>query len=710
MRPEVGKVLTRDQVNYLRFGDSDHPQEILGRHFIEGGQVISFYHPYGKQAELEFMDEVYSMENVEKTNIFSAFVPHQKDKPYNIRILLEDDRTVKQKDPYTFQLQLKEEQLELWEAGEWMDVYRYLGAHPMVLNGISGVHFAVWAPNAKRVSVVGDFNHWDGRMNPMIRRDKGGIFELFLPDVQEGMLYKYEIKTPQGEVFLKSDPFANAFEVAPKNASVITELSGFQWSDKPWMEERKEKDIQQSPVAIYEVHLGSWRRKGNHGEEYLSYKELAYQLTDYVLRMGYTHVELLGIIEHLKEESMGHEIFGFYAPTSRFGTANSLKFLINYLHQNGIGVILDWTPVAMTKDGAGISGFDGTALFETTDQKKTSLLKWDTVPFDYSKNQVKNYMFANARFWMDEFHIDGFRIAALDSLLYEDAYQENEIGRAFLREITEMIEGEESGCIVITEKLPKSIKSTFQWAGDHIDPLIHHVQKKEYAQRELENQLVNRFEKLNSTGQQIIKISHRFNERIGSMISQMPGDYFAKFANLRVFYAFIIGMQGKKHFFMGQDFAQWNNWDIHKSLDWHLLGEASNEKIQNYIRDLMYFYRGHKVLYETDYDADSMEWLTQVGESEIVSFLRRKTETGEELIFICNFTPMDYQSFKLGIPKKAEYQQVFSSDEQEYGGLGSYENRQILTGEEGWNGFPYSLTLQIPKQSVIVLEKKGTEQ
>lgn len=708
MRPEVGKILKRDQVNYLRFGDSDHPQEILGRHFIEDGQVISFYHPYGKKARLEFLDEAYDMENIERTNIFSAFIPHQKDKPYSIRIFLEDGRNLILKDPYNFPLQIKKEDLKLWEEGKWDQVYRYLGAHPMTLNGILGVHFAVWAPGAKRVSVVGDFNHWDGRMNPMIRRDIGGIFELFLPEVKEGTFYKYEIKTHRGDVFLKSDPFANAFEVAPKNASVITDLCGFQWSDKRWMAERKEKDIARSPVAIYEVHLGSWKRKGAWGKEYLSYKELAYQLTDYILRMGYTHVELLGVMEHLNEESMGHEVLGFYAPTSRFGNAQDFKFFINYLHQNGIGVILDWIPAGMSKDSAGMTKFDGSALYETTQKEKVDMMAWNNAPFDYVKKQVQNFMLSNARFWMDEFHIDGFRIASIDGILYEGSYKENKIGRQFMRKFTDMVEKTQSGCIVITERLPKTgsgIKSTFQWAGDHINPLILHVQKAAYAERELENRRINRFEKLNSAGDQIIKISHRFNGRFGSMIAKMPGGYFEKFANLRVLYAFIMGIQGKKHFFMGQDFAQWDNWNIHQSLDWHLLGEASNEKIQNYIRDLMYFYRNHDILYETDYDADAMEWLTKVGESEIVSFLRKKPETQEELIFICNFTPMDYQTFKLGIPEEGKYQQVFSSDEQEYGGLGSYENGGLELQSDGWNGFPYSLTLQIPKQSVIVLEK-----
>lgn len=710
MRPEVGKILTRDQVNYLRFGDSDCPQKTLGRHLVEGGQVISFYHPYGKEAVLEFEDEEYLMENVEKTNIFSAFVPHRKDKPYYIRIILEDNCTIRIKDPYAFKVQLKRKQLELWEKGKWLDVYRYLGAHPMTLNGIAGVHFVVWAPNAKRVSVVGDFNNWDGRMNPMIRRSIGGIFELFLPELQEGIIYKYEIKTPQGDVFLKSDPFANEFEIAPKNASIVTELQGFQWSDKQWMECRKDKDIQKSPVAIYEVHLGSWKRVGEKGDQYLSYADLAHQLADYILRMGYTHVELLGVLEHLREESIGHEITGFYAPTSRFGSARELMYLINHLHENGIGVILDWTPVGMSKDSAGMTEFDGSHLFETTDPKKVQMMRWNNLPFDYSKRQVVNYMLSNARFWMNEFHIDGFRIAALNGLLYEDSYHDNEMGRHFLQIFTEMIAEQKNGCIVITEKLPKVlnyvIKSTFQWAGDHIDPLIRHVRKAEYAERELENQIINRFQKLNSTGQKIIKISHRFNERIGSIISQMPGDYFAKFANLRVLYGFIIGMQGKKHFFMGQDFGQWNRWDIYRSLDWHLLGEASHEKLQNYVRDLIYFYREHNVLYETDYEAASIKWLTRVGESEIVFFQRKNPQTGEELIFICNFTPMDYQAFKLGVPEKNAYLQSFSSDAQEYGGLGSFENRKLEVSTMEWNGFPYTLTLQIPRQSIIILEKE----
>lgn len=710
MRPEVGKVLTKEQVLDLQYGNSDSPQKILGSHYIDGGQVISFYHPKGKQAWVVYQNEEYEMENVEKTNIFSAYVPHRNDMPYYIKMVLEDNTIIRKKDPYSFKVQIKRYPLELWEEGKWKHVYRYLGAHPMMVKGVPGIHFAVWAPNARRVSVVGDFNNWDGRMYPMIRRSIGGIFELFIPEIKEGGLYKFEIKTKQGDVYLKSDPYANAYEVAPKNASVITNLNAFQWTDKRWMEARKDLNIYKSPVVIYEVHLGSWKRAGEHGERFLTYRELAVELAEHAKKMGFTHLEILGVMEHLREETMGHEILGFYAPTSRFGSLSDLQYMINYLHEQGIGVILDWAPAGITKDEAGMTGFDGTNLYESTDPKKQELMKHNNAPFDYSKIHVQNYMLSNLRFWMEDFHVDGFRIAVLDSLIFEGIYQKNELGREFLKLAADTIYNEKNGCIVITQKLTKElsdqVKPTFQWAGDHIVPLIQHVQKEGYAEREQENQQINRFEKLNNTEQDIIKISHRFSKKMGSVIEQMPGDPFSKYANMRMIYAFIIGMKGKKHIFMGNEFAQWRAWNIHQSLDWHVLEEASNQKTQLFVEELNAFYAQHSVLYATDYDEEGLEWLTKEGESEIVSFSRKHKDTGEELLFICNFTPMNNEAFKLGVSKAGEYSQIFSTDEQKYGGLGLFDNQMAETKEEELNGYPYTLTLQIPKQSVIVLEKK----
>lgn len=708
MRPEVGKILTEDQVNKLRFGDHDNPQHILGRHMVDGGQVISFFHPDADSAKLVFLDGTeYEMENIERAQIFAAYVPHQREEIYLIHIMTKEGKTIKLPDPYSFPLRLKKEQLEQWKEGNWIDCYRYLGAHPITYFGIPGVYFAVWAPNAKRVSVVGDFNHWDGRVHPMIRRNEGGIFELFVPLVEECVRYKYEIKTMSGDILVKADPFANEFEVAPRNAPMITDLQQFIWTDKAWMERRKEKDYSKSPVAVYEVHLGSWRRTGN-GQEYLDYEELAHQLAEYVEFMKYTHVELMGVLEHLRDGTKGHEIYGFFAPTSRFGTADGFRYLINYLHERNIGVILDWTPAGVTKDPAGISHFDGTPLFECEDEKRQDWMRWDNVPFDYSKKQVCNYMMSNLRFWMDEFHIDGFRIALQDSILYEEEGKASESGYAFLYRATKMIEEQRNGCMVITERLPDMeehpIRSTFQWTVHRMGALVKHLNKSGYGEREEENKKANRFAHLNSIGTKIIKIAPHVEKRHGSMIEQMPGDYFEKFANLRTLYGFTIGMQGKKHFFMGQDFAQWDNWNIHQSLDWHLLKERSNRLLLHYVQDLMAFYRSHRVLYETDGDKKALRWLSRKGESEIETFLRIHPRTGEELLFVCNFTPIDYSAYRIGIPEKKNARQVFSSDDQEYGGLGTLTNDYLEAVEEKWNEYDYSITLKVPKQSIIILE------
>ena len=710
MRPEVGNVLTQDQVNYVRYGDSDNPQKILGRHFVNGGQVISFYQPYAKYAELFFDDESYVMENIEQTDIFSVYVPHHKELPYTIRLTFEDGSVRETKDPYSFSVVLTRKQLELWKKGEWTDVYRYLGAHPMTLNGVKGVFFAVWAPNAKRVSVVGDFNRWDGRVNPMIRRSTGGIFELFLPDAREGRIYNYEIKTRLGAVFLKVDPFANEFEVTPKNASVIADMSGYEWNDKKWMVERHDTDIYRSPVFIYEVHLGSWKRAGNYGQYYLSYEALAHQLAKYISDMGFTHIELMGIPEHLRDESIGHEIHGYYAPTSRFGSVKDFKFFVDYMHQHEIGVILDWSPAGITNDPVGISRFDGTALFESLDENKKSIMRWNTVPFDYSKKEVTNYLLSNARFWAEEFHIDGFRIASQDSVIYERYYKENREGREFLKKFIDMANEEMQGCVVITEEMPDDLRNemgnSFQWAGNHIYSLIQHLRKDEYFERQIENEEINRFKKMNNTEKEIIRLSQRFGDTAGSVISKMPGDYFGKFAYLRTICAFIVGLRGKKYLFMGQEIGQWNDWDVNKSIDWHILRESLNLKFQKFVKDLLHFYKKHKVLYEADNKESPLTWLTKVGVNEIVSFTRKSLKTGEKLVFICNFTPVDYGAFQIGLAEAGRFTEVFSTDRQEYGGIGNLKNENIETQTEEYEGFPYSLTLKVPKQSVIILEKK----
>lgn len=706
MRPEVGKILTQDQVNYVRYGDSDSPQKILGRHFVDQGQVITYFHPYAKEAVLDFGEECYDMENIEHTNVFSVYVPHKKEMQYRIHLRFDDDSWIDVQDPYSFKPQLTKKQITMWEEGKWLDAYRYLGAHPMTIGGVSGTYFAVWAPNAKRVSVVGDFNHWDGRVNSMIRRD-GGIFELFIPDVWEDMLYKYEIKTQLGEVFLKSDPFANAFEVAPKNASMITDFDGYQWNDKRWMEERKEKDIYRSPVIIYEVHLGSWKREG---EYYLSYEELAKQLVSYMADMGYTHLELLGIPEYLRDETMGQEVYGFFAPTSRYGKIKDFKYFIDYLHQNGIGVILEWSSTGMTKDPAGMTGFDGTALFESTKESHQKIMRFNTAPFDYSKKQVYNYMFSNAMFWMNEFHIDGFCVSAKDCRIYENFDQETNHIQCFLAKFIDAVNSQNTGCIVITEFMEnnciKEKNATFHWMESYANRLIHHLQKDNYFKRKLDSQRIDWYTHINHGEKNIIKMPDYFGEMSETALETIPGDYFSKFANMRMIYGFLIGMCGKKHVFMGHDIALWNGWDVQESLDWNILNEEANEQFQQYEKRLFHFYISHKVLYEEEY----FTWLLKPGSNEIFAFSRKDSErdedTDEELVFVCNFTPIDYEAFTIGIRGAKKYKQVFSSDEPIYGGLGTLNNEYVETVDEECNGFSHSLTLQLPRQSIIVLEKR----
>ncbi|MCQ2491477.1 MAG: 1,4-alpha-glucan branching enzyme [Lachnospiraceae bacterium] len=711
MRPEVGRILNKDEVLTLNYGDNSRPNNILGRHVINNGQVISCYHPNAEEAFLEIEDREYPMDCIEKTNIFAVYLPHKFDIPYHIRWIFKDGTESYLRDPYSFALQLDKKMLAQWEQGTWIECYKYLGAHPMIINGISGVHFAVWAPNAKRVSVVGDFNNWDGRVHPMIKRSTGGIFELFIPDATVGMYYKFEIKTQKGDIFMKADPFANQYEVPPKNASVVANINRFVWDDRRWMIERNETNPHKKAIAIYEVHLGSWRRNVEAGNSFLTYKELAYQLQEYVTYMGYTHVQLLGLQEHLREETIGHEVYGFFAPTARHGKGRGLRFLINHLHMNGIGVIVDWMAAGMSNDPSGMTNFDGTHLYETSAPEKNNMMKWDCSAFDFTKKQVRNYILSSAEYWMEELHVDGFRLSAIDSLMFDQYYRANEESRGVLEELQARIREKDNGCFVITERIPKTFKGkfepTFEWAGNHIGPLVAHIKKDNYAQREEENSKENLFAKMNNSEAHIIKLSHRFDFMGGTLISRLSGDLLTKFANVRMLYGYLLGMRGKKHFFMGQEFAQWNPWNVHGSLDWDILGNDYHKKLHDYCRDILHFYRDHHVLYETDYENDALEWLTKPGEAELVSFMRKNLDTREELIFICNFTPIDYENYTLGLPADHVYQQVLSSDDQKYGGLGLFDNGLVAVEEKENHGFSYQITLDIAKHSLVVLQRRN---
>lgn len=566
----------------------------------------------------------------------------------------------------------------LFGQGTHYEIFRKMGAHKAVQKKQEGVYFAVWAPHAVRVSVVGEFNEWDFGANEMHRQEPLGIYTCFVPGAQEGDLYKFCIETQTGERIFKADPFANYAERRPGTASRVTDISNLKWSDEQWMQKRKKWDQKENPLAIYEVHMGSWmRHPGTEEEGFYTYREFAHAITDYVKKMGYTHVELMGIAEHPFDGSWGYQVTGYYAPTSRYGTPQDFAYMINYLHRNGIGVILDWVPAHFPKDAHGLADFDGTPTFEYADPRKGEHPDWGTKIFDYSKPEVQNFLIANALFWIEHYHVDGLRVDAVASMLYLDYGKQdgqwvpNQYGGnqnleaiAFFKHLNSVVLGRNQGAMMIAEEStawPKvtgapeedglgfSLKWNMGWMHDFteymkLDPLFRkgaHYQmtfSMEYAYSE----------------NYILVLSHDEVVHLKcSMLNKMPGLGFDKFANLKVAYAFMTGHPGKKLLFMGQEFAQLREWSEERELDWYLLAEEPHQQIQNWYRDLLHLYRHNKALYELDTDPAGFEWINKDDTfRSIFSFVRHSRDNKKNLLFVCNFTPMERPDYRVGVPKK----------------------------------------------------------
>ena len=618
----------------------------------------------------------------------------------------------------------------LFGQGTHYEIFSKMGAHKAVRRKKEGVYFAVWAPHAAKVSVVGEFNEWDFEADYMERQEPLGIYTCFVPGAQEGDLYKFCIETQTGERIFKADPFANYAELRPGTASRVTDISNLKWSDDQWMEKRRKWDHKKSPLAIYEVHMGSWMRHPRTEDEgFYTYREFAHSITDYVKKMGYTHVELMGIAEHPFDGSWGYQVTGYYAPTSRYGTPQDFAYMINYLHRNGIGVILDWVPAHFPKDAHGLADFDGTPTFEYADPRKGEHPDWGTKIFDYSKPEVQNFLIANALFWIEHYHVDGLRVDAVASMLYLDYGKQdgqwvpNQYGGnqnleaiAFFKHLNSVVLGRNKGAMMIAEEStawPKvtgapeddglgfSLKWNMGWMHDFteymkLDPLFRkgaHYQmtfSMEYAYSE----------------NYILVLSHDEVVHLKcSMINKMPGLGFDKFANLKAGYAFMIGHPGKKLLFMGQDFAQLREWSEERELDWYLLSEQPHQQMQNWVQDLLHLYRKNKALYELDTDEKGFDWINKDDIfRSIFSFVRHSKDGKKNLLFVCNFTPVERPDYRVGVPKRKQYKLILNSDDVKYGGSGE-ERPQIYKAVSGeCDGQKYSFEYPLPAYGVAVFE------
>ncbi|GCF10805.1 1,4-alpha-glucan branching enzyme GlgB [Dictyobacter arantiisoli] len=641
--------------------------------------------------------------------------------------------------------------LYLFGQGKHYRLYEKMGAHPRVVNGVAGVNFAVWAPGARMISVIGDFNQWSRATHPMhIRHQELGVWECFIPHLPLGALYKYAIYSRHHNYAAdKIDPYAFACELRPHNASIVADIQQHSWQDQEWIARRPARQELNAPLSIYEVHLGSWRHvpeRHQHGaveeDRFMTYRELAPLLASYVKELGFTHVELLPITEFPFDGSWGYQVTGYYAPTSRFGSPEDFQYFVDYLHQQGIGVLLDWVPSHFPKDGHALSYFDGTHLYEYADPRKGEHKQWGTYVFDYGRSEVRNFLIASALFWLREYHIDGLRVDAVASMLYLDYLREpgeqvtNEFGGrehleavAFLRQLNEAVYAEIPGTITIAEESsawPLVTRPTYigglgfthKWNMGWMHDMLEYMEFDPIYRRVHQNNIT--FSLMYAFSENyVLPLSHDEVVHLkGSMIRKMPGDLWQKFANLRAFYGYMWGHPGKKLLFMGGEFGQWGEWNYKESLDWHLLDAPSDphhRQLHTFVCDLNYLYQTEPALSALDCEPEGFAWIDcNDVDNSVISFQRRSPNADDTLVFICNFTPVPRQGYRLGVPQTGVYHEVLNSDHTRYGGSGLLNDNDMPSGPVPWQSSQHSILLTLPPLSTVILKRYadsvGTEQ
>ena len=665
-------------------GEHSDPHTVLGMHEMEedGRKAVVVRAFLPDAAGITVIDyankrKKYPMERLHADGFFEVTIADREEWfRYQLEYTDADGNTWRSYDPYSFSPTLSEFDRHLFGAGTHYEIYEKMGGRLMTHEGARGAAFSVWAPNAKAVSVIGDFNNWDARRSPMRRLGESGIWELFLPAAAEGDKYKFHVTQCDGRVVDKTDPYGVYAEVRPNNASVLYPLKRYKWKDRRWMTARRKYDFRAAPMNIYEVHLGSWKRA--EGNRFLSYTELAEQLIPYVKEMGYTHIEMLPVEEHPFDGSWGYQVTGYYAPTSRYGSPDEFKQFVDACHQNGISVILDWVPAHFPKDDFALARFDGTALYEHQDPRLGEHIQWGTYIFNYGRKEVANFLLANALYWMDIFHIDGLRVDAVASLLRLDFCKEegqwlpNVYGGSenleaieFLKHMNSVIAEREPGALMIAEDstawpgvtkkvdeggLGFSLKWNMGWMNDFLSYIKLDPIYRKYHQNKLTFGMAYHYAE-----NFVLVLSHdEVVHTKSSMIGKMPGDVWQSFANLRLSYGFMMGHPGKKLLFMGGEFAQYSEWSEARSLDWHLLQYADHQEMQAYVKELNHLYTEESAFWAEDFDPNGFQWIEcDDAESSIVSFVRRSKE--KELVFLCNFTPVVHHGFSLGVPQEGVY-------------------------------------------------------
>lgn len=723
-------LLSKAEMDAVITGNHGNVFSVLGIHKDKGSKevFIRTFQPHAKSIELLKKDgsSLGFLDKLDERGFFQINLGAIDNFSYKFRIENDLGQFYEKEDEYRFQSVLGDIDVYLLAEGNHLEMYKRLGAHVMEMDGVRGVGFAVWAPNAKRVSVVGGFNNWDGRAHVMRKHPTCGVWDIFIPGIGEGEVYKYEIKTQEDYIFVKSDPVAFYSEKRPNNASVVFD-SKYHWNDENWMKYREEHNSFNKPMSIYEVHLGSWRRKENN--EFMTYRELADTLVPYVSNMGFTHVEFLPLTEHPLDCSWGYQVVGMFSPTSRFGTPDDLRYLIDKFHEANVAVIMDWVPAHFPKDGHGLNEFDGTHLYEHADPRKGEHSDWGTKIYNYGRTEVCNFLCASSLYWLKEFHIDGLRVDAVASMLYLDYSRkngewipniyggnENLEAISFLRRMNELAYGQNPGAITCAEEStawpmvsrPTSMGGLgfgYKWNMGWMNDTLKYISKDPIYRRYHHGMLT--FGLLYAFNENfILPISH--DEVVhgkGSMLSKMPGDEWQKFANLRAYYAFMYTHPGKKLLFMGCEFAQDWEWNSEESLRWHLLEYPMYKGMQNCVRDLNYMYKGNPAFYEVDFDYRGFEWIDHSNaDDSVISYMRKGETPGDYMIVICNFTPVVRQDFRVGVNENCQYQEIFNSDDVNYWGSG-VKNEGFMQAEEiECNDKSYSIKVTLPALSTVVIK------
>ena len=741
----------RARLESLLVAHNSDPFGILGPHPLDSAEgrrwTVRFFQPRALEAEIllrglssetlphEDVADPIPMHKLRPEGFFEAILPGVSEmapapSSYRIRFRTEYHESIEGYDTYAFPFLLTEFDLYLMGEGRHYDAYEKLGAHVKTVDGITGVHFAVWAPNAHRVSVVGDFNHWDGRVDPMRFRGSSGIWELFIPELGEGTIYKFEILSGNDVVLpLKADPYAFSTELRPNNGSVVARIDKHHWADSVWMHERTRKIWLDAPISIYEVHLGSWRRLPEDNNRWLSYRELADQLIPYVKGLGYTHIELLPIMEHPYDGSWGYQTLGYFAATSRFGSPTDFMEFIDRCHQAELGVFLDWTPAHFPRDTHGLALFDGTHLYEHEDPRQGSHPDWGTLVYNYGRNEVVNYLISNALFWLDKYHIDGLRVDAVASMLYLDysrkagewipnkyGGRENLDAIDFFKRLNEVAHQRFPGILTIAEEstawpsvsrptylggLGFSLKWNMGWMNDTLSYFSKDPVFRRYEHNKLTFSLLYAF-----TENFVLPFSH--DEVVhgkNSLLHKMPGDMWQQFANLRLLFAYQFAHPGKKLLFMGQEFAQRHEWNEARSLDWHLLEYESHRGVQCLVRDLNKVLAAEPALHQVDFDWQGFEWLdANDSDNSVFSFVRRGRNPDDMVLIVLNATPVVRYGYRIGVPRAGHFDEILNTDAVTYGGSNVGNLGGMNTTEHAWMGRSSSLALTLPPLAAVFLK------